>query len=163
MTVFSFFIERRSASESAATRLVKKARFSCLICFEDIFPELARRAVKNGANFLVNITNDAWFKRSSAPYQHAESSVFRAVENSVNVVRAANTGLSCFIDQKGEIVSLVEKKGKHIFVAGFRAQDIVLSRTRTFYNVYGDLFTLACLGALMIYFLGAGISPRKDY
>jgi apolipoprotein N-acyltransferase len=149
MTVFNFFIQRRSVDRALTTKLTKKVKFSCLICFEDIFPELGRKAVKNGANFLVNITNDAWFKRSSAPHQHAQSSVFRAVENRVNVVRAANTGLSCFIDQKGAIAAPVEAGGKDIFVDGFSVHEIVLARTRTFYTVYGDLFVYSCMGALI--------------
>lgn len=151
MTVFSFFIQRRSADSVATTKLIKKVKFSSLICFEDIFPELARRAVNNGANFLVNITNDAWFKRSSAPHQHAQCSVFRAVENRVNVVRAANTGFSCFIDQKGEILSPVETGGKDIFVDGFSVREIVLTRVRTFYTAYGDVFAYICMGAIAIY------------
>ena len=68
--------------------------FSCFICYEDIFPELSRRFVKNGARFLVNVTNDDWFGKTSAPYQHLQGSIFRAVENNVPVLRAANTGVS---------------------------------------------------------------------
>jgi apolipoprotein N-acyltransferase len=132
-------------------KLSKKVKFSCLICFEDIFPELAREFVKKNADFLVNITNDAWFKDSSAPYQHAQSSVFRAVENRVNVIRAANTGLSCFIDQKGEVAAAVESGGKKIFVDGFSVHDIVLTKTRTFYTIYGDVFAFACMGAFALY------------
>ncbi|MBI1975951.1 MAG: apolipoprotein N-acyltransferase [Candidatus Omnitrophica bacterium] len=77
--------------------------FSVLICFEDIFPGLARQFVKNGARLLINISNDAWFHESGAAFQHAQASVFRAVENRVPVVRATNTGFSCFIDRWGRI------------------------------------------------------------
>lgn len=99
-----------------------EAGFGVLICFEDIFPELSKRFVKKGAQFLVNITNDAWFMKSSAPYQHVQASVFRAVENRVPVVRAANTGLSCFIDQTGRIYDKVEVDKKDIFVIGYKTQ-----------------------------------------
>src|SRR3989338_7888078 len=102
-TVFKFLIERKAAGKDVNLRLKKFIKLSCLICFEDIFPNLARGFVKRGAQLLVNITNDAWFKDSSAAYQHAQSSIYRAVENRTNVVRAANTGLSCFIDQKGRV------------------------------------------------------------
>ncbi|MBI4974695.1 MAG: apolipoprotein N-acyltransferase, partial [Candidatus Omnitrophica bacterium] len=125
-TVFKFFIERSSKDKDAIWRLVKKVKFSSLICFEDIFPGLAREFVRNGADFLVNITNDAWFGKSSAPYQHAQSSVFRAVENRVNIVRAANTGLSCFIDQKGRVIDSVEADGADLFIDGFKSSEIVL-------------------------------------
>ncbi len=77
--------------------------FSVLICFEDLFPDLVRQFVKKGARLLINISNDAWFGESGAAFQHAQASVFRAVENRVPVVRATNTGFSCFIDSRGRI------------------------------------------------------------
>lgn len=154
-TVFSFFLERRSADAAASYKLFKKVKFSCLICFEDIFPDLAREFVKRGAQFLVNMTNDAWFMRSSAPYQHVQSSIFRAVENRVNVVRAANTGVSCIIDQKGEIRTIVGADGKNIFVDGIAIADIVLARTKTIYTAYGDVFVFGCIFLLGVYFAAA--------
>jgi len=75
-----------------------------LICYEAIFPEISAGFLNNGANLLVNITNDAWFGKTSAPYQHFDMSVFRAVENRVYLVRAANTGISAFIDPAGRIL-----------------------------------------------------------
>lgn len=152
-TVFKFFIERITKTEDFNWRLIKKAKFSCLICFEDIFPDLTRQFVKKGALFLVNITNDAWFKKSSAPYQHAQCSIFRAVENRVNVIRAANTGLSCFIDQKGRIVDEVKSKGENLFVGGFKSSEIVLTKTKTPYNIYGDMFAYLCMLYTVTYFL----------
>ena len=150
--VFKFFIERRSTSDGTTWKLLKKAKFSSLICFEDIFPGLARQFVKNGAVFLVNITNDAWFGKTSAPYQHMQCSIFRAVENRVNVVRAANTGISCFIDQKGRIKDMVESGGKTIFVDGVKTRSITLTPTRTFYTVYGDVFAYLCILYTVSYF-----------
>lgn len=138
-TVFSFFAEKELKSKEAMWRSIKKIKFSALICFEDVFPELAREFVKRDARFLVNMTNDAWYKHTSAPYQHAESSVFRAVENRVNVIRATNTGLSCFIDQKGRVSGIVSEGNKYIFVEGHSTAEIVLTRTRTPYNRYGDM------------------------
>jgi len=95
-------------------------KFAVLICFEDIFPELAKRFVNSGAKFLVVITNDAWYGRSGAAYQHAANSVFRAIENRVPVVRCANTGYSCFIDSKGRIYDSVEEKKSHLFITGYK-------------------------------------------
>jgi len=149
-TVFNFFIKRKSKGKDFSMNLIKKVKFSALICFEDIFPELSRSFVGNGALFLVNMTNDAWFKESSAPYQHAQSSVFRAVENRVNVLRATNTGLSCFIDQKGNISNIIENDGKRLFVDGYKVGEIVMANTRTFYNRYGDLFAYACIFFVVI-------------
>lgn len=100
-------------------------KFSVLICFEDLFPELSRRFIKQGADFLINITNDAWFQKTTAPYQHLQASVFRAVENRVFVVRAANTGVSGFITPSGKIISLVRnKQGRNIFISGYLTQQI---------------------------------------
>ncbi len=144
-TVLRFPIERSVKDEGHNWKLMKRVGFGCLICFEDIFPLLARSLVKNNAGFLVNITNDAWFGRSNAAYQHAQASVFRAVENRVNVIRAANTGLSCFIDQKGRVISKVSQEGKDLFIEGFKSEEIVLSRIRTIYTTYGDIFAYLCI------------------
>ncbi len=153
-TIFNFFIKRSVRNERESRHVIKKVKFSSLICFEDIFPGLARKFVNRDANFLVNVTNDAWFHKTNAAYQHAESSIFRAVENRVNVVRAANTGVSCFIDQKGRIVDLVESAGGATFVDGFKMHEITLTRARTFYTLYGDIFAYICvliaLGYLLI-------------
>ena len=125
----------------------KPVNFSVLICFEDLFPELSRTFVKKGAKFLVNITNDAWYKESSAACQHFAASVFRAVENRVYLARAANTGISGFIDPFGRSLSVVrDVKGKEIFVKGYSSKNICLtSLRRTIYNRYGDFFILFCL------------------
>ncbi len=123
------------------------ADFGVLICFEDLFPELSRQFIKRGARFLVNITNDAWYKEGSAPYQHFAASVFRAVENHVYLARAANTGISGFIDPFGRILSIVgNANGGEIFVKGYCSQDIYLMPAkRTFYSRYGDVFIIFCL------------------
>jgi apolipoprotein N-acyltransferase len=120
------------------------AKFSVLICFEDLFPALSRRFVKEGAGILVNITNDAWYKESPAPYQHLQASVLRAVENRVFLVRAANTGISCFIAPNGEIISGVrDKSGKNIFVTGYRTQAVYMGKSAlSFYTRFGDIFIL---------------------
>ncbi|TAM38287.1 apolipoprotein N-acyltransferase [bacterium] len=124
----------------------KPAKFGVLICFEDLFPELSRRFVRNGAEFLVNITNDAWYKETSAAAQHFSASVFRAVENRVYLARAANTGISGFVDPWGRIISPVrDTGGKEIFVRGFSSAEICLPAGRSFYNRYGDIFILLCL------------------
>ena len=77
--------------------------FSCLICFESIFPELSRTFVNKGAQFLVNITNDGWFGRISGPQQHNDMAILRAVENGVPLVRSANTGISMVVDKFGRV------------------------------------------------------------
>jgi apolipoprotein N-acyltransferase len=125
-----------------------QGKFGVLICFEIIFPDLCRRFVKNGADFLVTITNDAWFGRTSAPYQHLSIGTFRAVENRVFIARAANTGISGFIDPKGKIV----KQGE-IFTEEALNGTIRLSKKKTFYTLYGDVFAWIC-SAFSIALLG---------
>ncbi|MFA5339890.1 MAG: apolipoprotein N-acyltransferase [Candidatus Omnitrophota bacterium] len=136
----------------------KQVKFGVLICFEDVFPEISRNFVRLGADFLVVITNDAWYMKTAAPFQHAQPSVFRAVENRVNVVRCANTGYSCFINQAGKITQEVKDlKGDKIFVTGFAAAHITPGKARTLYLKYGDAFAWLCAGVflfdLTLYFI----------
>ncbi len=114
--------------------------FSTVICFEIIFPNLVRKFVDKGARFLVTITNDAWFGKSSASYQHFAMVTFRAVENRVAIARAANTGISGFIDPYGRIIEQSE-----IFVDKTLVHDIPLRTGTTLYTRYGDLFARLCL------------------
>jgi apolipoprotein N-acyltransferase len=131
-----------------------KLKFAVLICFEDLFPELSRRFSLSGADFLVNITNDAWFGESSSPYQHLAASVFRAVEMRRYLIRAANTGVSGFIAPTGEIISLIRgKDSKAIFVPGHKTQTLSIVKSRpTFYANHGDWFILASLIYLVVSF-----------
>ena len=140
------------------TQKGKKVKFGALICFEDVFPKLSRNFVKLGADFLVVITNDAWYMDSGAPFQHAQPSVFRAIENRTNVIRCANTGYSCFINQSGKITQSVKNdKGEKIFVPGFATANITVGRQETSYLGHGDAFGWACawvfLFDLTLYFI----------
>jgi apolipoprotein N-acyltransferase len=117
-----------------------RGEIGVLVCFEGIFPELAREYVRAGSRLLVNITNDAWFGRSSAPYQHLSMTVFRAVENRVPLVRAANTGISSIIDAKGHIRGMTP-----LFQEAFLSGEVRFGEGNTFYNRYGDLFAWLCL------------------
>ena len=122
------------------------SKLSVLICFEDLFPQISREFTKRGADFLVNITNDAWFKITSSPYQHLQASVFRAVENRITLIRAANTGVSGFIAPSGKIISLVQNRsGQNLFIDGYATQEIIIAKKKfSFYTKYGDTFILFC-------------------
>jgi apolipoprotein N-acyltransferase len=131
--------------------------FGVLICFEDVFPYISREFVKRGADFLVNITNDAWFNRTAASRQHLQASIFRAVENRVPVVRAANTGISCFIDPLGRIQSVLrDASGEEIFIRGTFTDNVNFYSGKSFYTFYGDSFVLFCMIMLIILFLTEG-------
>ena len=82
---------------------VSFGKVGVLICYESIFPQRSREFRREGANLIVNITNDAWFGKSLAPYQHEAHMALRAIENRVGIVRAANTGISAYIDPLGRI------------------------------------------------------------
>ena len=107
--------------------------FSCLVCFESIFPDLARRDVNAGARWLVNITNDEWFGDSPALYQHAAMAPFRAAENAVPLVRCANTGLTQVIDARGAVVAEVP-----VFTTQILAAALPPAGPRTLYTRMGD-------------------------
>jgi apolipoprotein N-acyltransferase len=114
-------------------------KFGVTICWENIFPDLVRQFVKDGAQFIVNITNEAWFGETAAPYQFVAMNVFRAVENHVYVVRCANTGVSCFIDPYGRIVDRIkDENDKDIFVRGVLTGSVIPQKTQTIYNRFGD-------------------------
>ncbi len=121
-------------------------KFGVLICYEDIFPGLVRDFCRNGADFMINMTNDAWFGKTAAPYQHAQASLFRAVENRVPVVRATNTGLSCFISPEGRILASVKDNGKEIYVTGHQGYNLTLRKTISFYTRFGDVFMALMFG-----------------
>jgi apolipoprotein N-acyltransferase len=114
--------------------------FATLICYEIIFPGLVRKFYANGGDFMVTITNDAWFGKTTGPYQHFSMAVFRAVENRKPVIRAANTGISGFIDSNGRILSRTDLFQKVILTG-----DVKTDKKISFYSKYGDLFMYICI------------------
>jgi apolipoprotein N-acyltransferase len=133
------------------------ARFGVLICYEGIFPALTRRFVADGADFLVNVTNDAWYGRTSAPRQHLAHATFRAVENRVPLVRAANTGISAVIDPDGSI-----RWEGPLFEALWRVERIAWPGVHTFYTAWGDVFAYACVLASLAAFGSGAWRARGD-
>jgi len=115
------------------------ARFGVAICYEDVFPAVTRRFVAGGADFLVNVTNDAWYGPTSAPHQHLAQATFRAIEGRVPLVRVANTGISAVIDVDGRI----RWRGP-LFEPLVRVEQISWPGVRTFYTRFGDVFAWAC-------------------
>lgn len=124
-------------------------RIGMLICYELIFPYLSRENTRNGANLLVNITNDAWYGRTSAPYQHFSMAVFRAVENRRALARSANTGISGFVDPTGKVIA-----ASPIFKEAALTAQIPMMNVSTLYTRFGDWFSLICVvlssGAILL-------------
>jgi len=124
-----------------------------LICFESVFPPLARGAVRDGATLLVNITNDFWFGRSAGPVQHAEMSILRAIENRVPLVRCANTGISFVVDPWGRVRGATPLFEAAAFVATVEAGG------GSFVTRHGD-WTVALLALAVALALAATLRRR---
>jgi apolipoprotein N-acyltransferase len=125
---------------------IDKGNLGVLVCFEGIFPELSRGYVRAGSRLLVNITNDAWYGRSSAPYQHLSMTVFRAVENRVPLVRAANTGITAIIDSRGHIRGMTQ-----LFNETYLVGEVRMGEGDTVYTRYGDVFAWVSLALSAIF------------
>jgi apolipoprotein N-acyltransferase len=110
------------------------------ICYEIIFPALSRAMVLNGAALLITITNDAWYGTTAGPYQHFSLAVLRAVENRRPLVRAANTGISGFIDPVGRLLDLTPLMEEAAVV-----RELTLLDTETLYTRFGDILAATCL------------------
>jgi apolipoprotein N-acyltransferase len=117
-----------------------KYKIGIQICYEIIFPNLSRAMTKNRAALLFNITNDAWYGRSSAPYQHFSMAIFRAVENRRSLIRSANTGISGFIDPLGKVLVSTP-----LFQDAVITRDVPILNETTFYSRFGDVFAMMCL------------------
>jgi len=120
--------------------------FGTVICWENLFPEFYRRFVLKGAQFMVNLTNEAWFKDSEGGYYLLASAVFRAVENGVALVRSANTGVSALIGPHGKIISRVtDHDGRDLMLSGTLTVDVPPPLAPTFYRRFGDIFAWGCV------------------
>ncbi len=126
---------RFTAGETSTLLTAGAMRVGPLICYEDVIPAPARRAVRQGANLLVNLTNDAWYGASAEPFQHQALALWRAVETRRDFVRATNTGLTAAITASGSVVAELP-----IFVAEAQAIEVRLLDVRTFYTEWGDAF-----------------------
>jgi apolipoprotein N-acyltransferase len=142
-----FFVNRLAggaiAEFAAGTRLeplpTSVGRAGTIICYEAIFPEVVRRVAGRDADFLVNITNDAWFGHTAAPWQHLAMAAVRAAENRRFMVRAANTGISAVIDPYGRILAQTGIEQSAVLGGVLRAR-----HDRTVYSRCGDLFAWGC-------------------
>jgi len=140
-----------------------RIRFGVTICWENVFPQLVRQFVRGGAQFMINITNEARFGRTAAPYQLASISVFRAVENRIFVIRCANTGVSCIIDPCGRIISrLKDQKGQDTFVQGWMSGWIIPLESRTLYTRYGDFVAWIAIVGSLVFLLGVFRHKRRQ-
>ena len=138
------------------------AEYGVLVCYESSYPEAARRFRLRGADVLVNVTNDAWYgrepwyARTAALWQHPAHLVMRAIENRVGVARAANTGISMFVDPLGRIHHATE-----LFTADVRAGTVMTTDELTFFARHGDLVGNAAAVAALALLLATGLPGRR--
>ncbi|MCZ6555771.1 MAG: apolipoprotein N-acyltransferase, partial [Candidatus Dadabacteria bacterium] len=118
----------------------KGARIAPIICYEDIIPSFSRQFVNKGANLIVNITNDAWFGKTIAPYQHLFISIPRAVETRKYLLRSTNTGISAIIDPVGRVVDRTD----NFVQTNLEGEVSLMNGGKTLYTRIGDLFPIAC-------------------
>lgn len=134
----------------------KTIRFSVPICYESAFPDVVRTFCRKEADFLVIITNDAWFGNTSGPYQHARIAVFRAIENRTGIARCANTGISCIIDAYGRTFQATQWNTKTIIQG-----PVDLRCQTTFYCRHGDVFSYGCVAVSLVFLLLSCFYKKK--
>ncbi len=144
-----------ASGSSHAPLRAQHAQLGMLICYEAIFPEIAAETVAQGAQILVNITNDSWFGASSAPVQHLALSRLRAIETGRYLLRAANTGISAIVDPQGRILAQLplglvaigqdRLSLRQLPQAQYLVADVALLENRTLYGLTGDLFAWLCV------------------
>jgi apolipoprotein N-acyltransferase len=139
-----------------------------LICFEDTIGELTRQFVlpsetNPGANLLVDITNDGWFLHSAGSHQHLANAIFRCVETRRPMVRAANTGVTCFINQFGRVTQMLSDETGSTFTEGVLTGEIKVPTEHelTFYTRHGELFAKFCAVITLLAVLAASAIRRR--
>lgn len=126
-------------------------KFAPLICFEDIFPDYARRFSQMSADVLLNFTNDAWYGNTSAQHQHLVSSKFRALENRRYLLRSTNTGMTTIINPRGQVIDYLEP-----FTEDFLLYNLTIDKADSFYTRHGDTWVYVLMtltGIILVYTL----------
>lgn len=132
-------------------------RFSSLICYEAIFPDLTREFARRGAELLVVVTNDGWFGRLPGAHQHAELAIMRTVETGLPMVRSANNGISFIVDPYGRV-----RQKTPLFVQGVLVGEVPRPAGPTPYVRFGDWFIGCCLAAIAIVFIARTTIARRS-
>ncbi|MEP6821664.1 MAG: apolipoprotein N-acyltransferase, partial [Chthoniobacterales bacterium] len=143
----------------------KDVRAAPLICFEDTIGELTRQFVLRGANLLVNVTNDGWFQRSAGSQQHLANAIFRCVETRLPMVRAANTGVTCFVNEFGRVTQVLLDETGSQFTEGILTGEVrvPINYQPTFYVAHGELFERGCCLVAVLTLLALAVRRlRRD-
>ena len=145
-----------AATTDRAQPAGRRARFATLICYEGIFPSLTRDFAARGADFLVNISNDAWYGDTSAPHQHLAMAAMRTIENRLPMVRSTNTGISAFITDEGRVGATTP-----LFHEDMVVETVLVRDVWSFYRAYGDVFLHLCQALVVLFLLGAWRRTRR--
>jgi apolipoprotein N-acyltransferase len=144
------------------------AHIAPLICFEDTIGELSRRFVLRGADVLANVTNDGWFLRSAGSRQHLANAVFRCVETRRPMMRAANTGVTCLVNEFGRVTQMLRDDHGSIFEEGtlIGIIDVPTDSRLTFYTRHGELFAKLCVlfaSLILLVKLVSRVTARRNH
>ena len=131
-------------------------KIGCLVCYESVFPQLVIESVKDGAEVIFIASNDSWFKDSKAVYEHNNNAVLRAIENNRYVVRAANTGISCFIDNKGRVVERLSTLKQ-----GYINSSVDIINDNTLYTMIGEYIIYIIIVFIVCVFLIKNLYNEK--
>ena len=143
------------AGEDSAVFETELGTFGGLICFDSIYETLALDSTRDGAELILLSTNDSWYKDSAAVYQHNGHAVLRAIENGRCVVRAANTGISSILSERGEVLGSLPP-----LTDGYVTGQVTLSSHTTLYTVTGNLIVLLS-GLYLVFLCGLRLYERK--
>jgi len=132
-------------------------KFSTVICFESLFPQLVSSFVRKGAQFIVILSNESWWGKTEGSFQHCQMDIFRAIENRRWIVRCSNGGASCFIDPFGHILQLTPLDVSKIIKCNIQPSDEI-----TLYTRYGDWFAGMCIAISLIVALVAFVYRFKN-
>ncbi|MDD5069339.1 MAG: apolipoprotein N-acyltransferase [Candidatus Omnitrophica bacterium] len=148
-----------AAGSEAVSFFYQDFKFFVLICFEDTFADFVSGVARNN-DFLINITNDAWFKGEPQASQHLSIMVFRAIENRISIIRSANTGVSAVVSFLGKIDSL-KNKGKENFISGLKEITVEINQKRSFYSKYPHLLEVGSCFFILGLLIFSNLNSRR--
>ena len=144
-----------AGTQNTVWEFEENLKIAPMICYESIYPNFVRKRINSGADFIVNITNDGWFGRTTAPFQHAEMSRVRAIENGTGMVRCANSGVSFSVDCYGRYLSKTKLYTREVI-----EMPVTKPLESTIYRKFGDWFAYLC-GFFAIFTLIFPIARKK--
>lgn len=146
-----------SSGKSSKTIEINNLKFSPLICYEIIFPNKIIDE-KNRPQLLINLTNDAWFGKSTGPYQHLMAAKMRAIEYGISVARVANTGITAYIDPFGRITQKIDLQKE-----GFFDSNLILPINQTIFSHFKYFVLLLIIFAIFIAFLSRKFDKNEKF